>query len=150
LTPKERRAVSRSLRKAAAHAVLLAPLFLLGCSALSLSKEDAPVSGPDSAYSTLVADHIKASFKDYASYDAFEISDFRWVHSVKGWSWLTCVRFKNKERQLSYALFIKDKQIVEYRYAVVTDGCNTQTYSPFAPLSGTKTLATGTALEPLY
>jgi hypothetical protein len=149
LIPKRRRFAFWSSRSAAAHAALLLPLFLLGCSALSLPREDAPASGPDPTYNTLVADRIKNSFKDYASYDAFEISEYRWVHSVKGWNWLTCVRFNDKGRRLVYALFIKEKEVVEYRYAVATDGCGAQAYSPFSLLAGTKSLGTG-LLEPLY
>lgn len=154
MIPRQRQATFRSLQNAGAEAALLLPLLLplllLGCSALSLPREDAPALGPDPTYNTLVADHIKGSFKEYASYGAFEISEYRWVHSVKGWSWLTCVRFHDKGRRLTYALFIKQKEIIENRYAVVTDGCDAQTYSPFALLGGTKSLGSDGLLEPLY
>ena len=150
MTSKQRQTVFWSLRKAAAHAALLAPLFLLGCSALSLPTEDAPPSGPDATYNTLVANHIKNAFKDYESYGAFEISQYRWVHSVKGWSWLTCVRFNDKGRRLAYALFIKQQDIIEYRYSVATDKCDTQTYLPFALLGGTNSIANDGSLSPLY
>ncbi len=147
---KQRQIVFRCLQNAPAHAALLVPLFLVGCSALSLPTEDVPALGPDAAYNTLVANHIKNAFTDYASYDAFEISPYRWVHSVKGWSWLTCVRFNDKGRRLAYAIFIKQQDIIDNRYAVATDGCDTQTYSPFAPLGGTKSIANGGSLDPLY
>ncbi len=148
LIPKQRHVVRRSSQNAA-YAALLS-FFLLGCSALSSPKEDAPSSGPDPTFNTLVADHIKGSFKDYASYDTFEISEYRWVHSVKGWSWLTCVRFQDKGRRLTYALFIKPKEIVENRYAVATDGCGAQTYSPFELMGGTRSPGNSELLEPLY
>jgi hypothetical protein len=150
LIPKQWQVASGCLQNAAARVALLLPLFLLGCSALSLPREDAPASGPDPAFNTLVAKHIKRSFKDYASYDSFEISEYRWVHSVKGWSWLTCVRFQDKGRRLTYALFIKQDDIIEYRYAVVTDACDAQNYSPFAQLAKTKSFSSGGLLEPLY
>jgi hypothetical protein len=146
---KQRQVASRSLRNAA-HAALLLPFLLLGCSALSLPKEDVPTAGPDPTYNKLVADHIKGTFKDYASYDAFEISEYRWVHSTSGWSWLTCVRFQDKARRLTYAVYIKQKEIIDNRYAVATDGCGAQTYSTFALVGGTKSLANGSLLEPLY
>lgn len=149
LVPKQRHVAYRSLQNAT-YAALLLPFFLLGCSALSLPAEDAPASGPDPTFNALVADHIKGSFKDYASYDAFEISEYRWVHSVKGWSWLTCVRFQDKGRQLTYALFIKQKEIVENRYAVATDGCGAQTYSQFDLMGGTKSPGNSGLLAPLY
>ena len=150
MIPKQRQVTFGSLQNAAARAGLLLPLFLLGCSALSLPREDAPASGPDPTYNTLIAKHIKRSFKDYASYDSFEISEYRWVHSVKGWSWLTCVRFQDKGRRLTYALFIKQDEIIENRYAVTTDACDAQNYSPFALLAGTKSFGSGGLLEPLY
>ena len=149
LIPKQQQIASGSLRRTA-HAALLLPFLLLGCSALSLPREDAPESGPDPTYNKLVAEHIKDTFKDYASYDAFEISQYRWVHSIKGWDWLTCVRFQDKGRRLAYALFIKQKEIIEYRYAVETDGCDAQTYSPFAELGGAKSVDADGLLEPLH
>ena len=149
MIPKQRQIASGSLRHTA-YAALLLPFLLLGCSALSLPREDAPGAGPDPTYNKLVAEHIKDTFKDYASYDAFEISQYRWVHSIKGWNWPTCVRFQDKGRRLAYALFIKQKEIIENRYAVATDGCDAQTYSPFALLGGTKSLGADGLLEPLY
>jgi hypothetical protein len=149
LIPKQRHVACRSSQNAASAALLL-PFLLLGCSALSSPKEDAPASGPDPTFNTLIADHIKGSFKDYVSYNAFEISEYRWVHSVKGWSWLACVRFQDKGRRLTYALFIKQKEIVENRYAVATDGCGAQTYSPFELMGGTRSPGSSELLEPLY
>jgi hypothetical protein len=149
LIAKQRHIAYRSLQNATCAALLL-PFFLLGCSALSLPTEEAPAAGPDPAFNTLIAEHIKGSFKDYASYDAFEISEYRWVHSAKGWSWVTCVHFQDKGRRLTYALFIKQKEIVENRYAVATDGCGAQTYSQFDLMGGTKSSGNSGLLEPLY
>jgi len=149
LIAKQGKERSRPLQNAARAALLLL-LVLAGCSALSQPKEDTPASGPDPAYTELVAGHLKSSFAEYASYDAFEISDFRWVHSIKGWSWLVCVRFQNKGRRLTYALFIKQKEVIDSRYAVETDGCGGQTYAPFAPLTGLKGPESSDALGPLH
>ncbi len=107
-----------------------------------------PASSPDASYNKLITDHLQ-SFKDYASYDAFEISEFRWVHSVKGWSWLTCVRFQDRGQRRIYALYIKEKRIIIDRFAVETDGCDTQNYLPFA-LPNKSPLPNGPGLEPLY
>jgi hypothetical protein len=75
-------------------------------------------------------------FKNQASYDAFEISPFRWVHSLKGWAWLTCVRFQDQGHPRVYAVFLKDGRIVDTRYAVVTDACDAQTYALFDAMRG--------------
>lgn len=148
MTPKRRQGAFTSLPRAAGAALLL-PLFLLGCGALSLPREDAPAAGPSSAFNTLISEHISSTFKDYASYEAFEISDVRWVHSTKGWVWLTCVRFTDKGRRYAYALFVKDNAVTEARYAVETDACGAQIYSPFM-LRGAKAAPRPGVLEPLY
>ena len=101
-----------------------------------------PVSGPDPSYRDAIAHRLKTAFKDYASYDAFEISDPRWVHSVHGWSWITCVRFVDHGRRRTYALFHKATGIIDARYAVLTDDCDTPPYAPFEQLTG--------GLEPLH
>jgi hypothetical protein len=127
------------------------PLVLSACSSLSLSQEDTPAAGPDPSYDQVVAEHVRASFSDTASYDVFEISEYRWVHTTKGWSWLTCVRFQNKGRRLTYAVFLRQKEVVNERYAVETDGCGEQTYTPFALANGARTgPRTSGGLEPLY
>ena len=151
MTPRNRQGAGASLRGAAIAALFIcSAIVLAACSGLAASSEEAPATGPDPAYQQLVANYLRSTFKDYPSYDSFEISDPRWVHAFQGWSWLTCVRFHDKGRRLTYALFIKQKEIIENRYAVVTDGCDAQTYSPFALLGGTKSLGSDGLLEPLY
>jgi len=147
LTPQQRRAGLPFLQYAKRAAFFLL-LFLLGCSALSSSAENAPASGPDPSYNTMVANLITGSFKDYASYEDFEISAYRWVHSVHGWVWLTCVRYQDKGRRRTYAVFIKEHDVVDNRYAVQSDACDAQTYTPFALLGGAK--PANSVLEPLY
>lgn len=137
------------LRTAAYTALLLSLGILAGCSSLAVTNEDTPASGPDPAYDRLVANRLK-SFKNYASYDAFEISDFRWVHSINGWSWLTCVRFQDSGQRRSYALFIKENRIIDGRYAIQADGCDTRAYAPFDQMAGATRPASAGVLEPLY
>jgi hypothetical protein len=149
VTAKQRHSASLFLRNAARTAFLL-PLVLLGCSGIALPKEDAPTSGPESAYYKLVADRLRDTFKDIDSYNAFEISAFRWVHTVKGWSWLTCVRFRDRDRRRTYTLLIKAEEIVDSRYAVETDGCDTLTYAPFDQMPNAAKPASGGELEPLH
>lgn len=131
-------------------ALLLTLALLPGCSELAAQKDAAPAAGvPDPAYTDLIADHIKKTFKDRSSYDRFEISGVRWVHSIKGWAWLSCVRFNDHGHQRAYALFIKDGAIVDSRYAVQTDACDTETYSPFAAMGAAMPASIGVQ-DPLY
>jgi hypothetical protein len=115
------------------HAVLLLALFLSsGCSDLALQNEETPTAGADPSYSNVVAFYLKNVFKDQqAYYDAFEISAFRWVHSLKGWGWLTCVRFQDRGHPRIYAVLVRDGKVLDGHYAVQTDACDTQTYVMF-------------------
>src|SRR5208282_349082 len=150
LTSRKQQGASTYLQNAAYAALLLALAAASGCSSLSISKEDVPPSGPDPAYDGMVANRIKSAFKDHASYDAFEISDYRWVHSLGGWSWLTCVRFQDRGHRRTYAVFLRGKDIIENRYAVQADGCDTARYLPFDLMMGAARPASAGALEPLY
>lgn len=104
---------------------------LTGSAGLAASSAEMPVSGPDPAYRTVVTTHLKHVLKNYSAYNSFEISDPRWVHSIKGWTWLTCVRFHDQDREYSYALFLDGNRIVDERFAVQIDNCDLQTYHPF-------------------
>jgi len=123
------------MQRRAWAALLLAAVALsgclAGCSGIAATNEDIAAMGPDPSSREVIAAHLKAIFKNYVSYDAFEISDPRWVHSIKGWNWLTCVRFQDRGHLRIYALFLNANKIVDDRYSVQTDNCDTQTYVPF-------------------
>ena len=120
-----------SLHAAWRGALMVSFILLSACGDVSVPKQDMPAAGIDPSFSTVVAGYIKSTLKNSASYDALEISDPRWVHSVKGWNWLVCVRFQDNGHRRTYAFFIEEKTIVDSRYAVQSDGCSTQNYSPF-------------------
>ncbi len=150
LTSRKQQGASTYLQNAAYAALLLALAAATSCSSLPVSTTDVPPSGPDPAYDGVVANRVKSSFKDYASYEAFEKSDYRWVHSVGGWGWLTCVRFQDRGHRRTYALFLRENTIIENRYAVQTDGCDTASYVPFDLMTGAARPANAGALEPVY
>ncbi len=136
------------LPRAAATALLLTLTVLPGCSNIGLPKEAAPE--PEPAYTKLVADYLKSVFKGYASYSDFEIAGVRWVHAPKGWAWLACARFQDHGRQRTYALFIKDGAVFDARYAVQTDACDAQTYSPFDVTTGAIKPVDAGIQKPIY
>ncbi len=150
MTSRKQQGASTYLQNAAYAALLLALAAAAGCSSLAVSTANVPPSGPDPAYDGIVANRVKSSFKDYASYEAFEKSDYRWVHSVGGWSWLTCVRFQDRGHRRTYAVFLREKGIIENRYAVQADGCDTASYVPFDLTTGAAKPPSTGALEPLY
>ena len=120
----------------AAWAALLLAGTLVRPNSLLATNEVIPESGPDPSYREIVAKHLKSTFKDYSPYDAFEISDPRWVHSFKGWNWLICVRFEDHGHRRVYTLFLDGDNIVDARYAVQTDQCGTQAYGLFEQMEG--------------
>jgi hypothetical protein len=135
LIPKQSYRGTRPLRRAAR--ALLLPLYLglcatlSGCAGLAAGNADLPLAGPDPSYRETVANHLKKVLKNYSLYDSFEISDPRWVNSIKGWAWLTCVRFRDQGRVRNYAIFLNGNRVVDDRFAVQTDSCELQTYYPF-------------------
>jgi hypothetical protein len=126
---------TRALRRAAGALLLSACVGLCatlsGCAGLAAGDAGVPLASPDPSYRETVASHLKRVLKNYSVYDSFEISDPRWVHSIKGWTWLTCVRFCDQGRVRNYALFLDGNRVVEDRIAVQTDDCDLQTYYPF-------------------
>jgi hypothetical protein len=147
LIPEKPHRGSRPLRRAAS--ALLLPAFLglsaalSGCAGLAAGNAEMPLTGPDPTYREVVSAHLKHVLKNYGSYDSFEISDPRWVHSMKGWAWLTCVRFRDQGHVRSYAVFLDGNKVVDDRFAVQTDNCDLQAYSPFERMPPT-------GLDPLH
>ncbi len=127
----------------------LAFVMLSGCSELAQPSGVLP-SGPEPPYVSLVAQHLRSVLVDRASYADFEISGLRWVHAIKGWSWLACVHFEDHSRRRSYAVFIQADSVVDARYAVETDACASQTYTPFDLVSGVIGKPTAPVQAPLY
>jgi hypothetical protein len=119
----------RALRRAAGAALLLA-VVLSPLSDIAVPQE-LPASGADPNWKKMVASHFKDIFKNRATYDAFAISAFRWVHSLKGWAWTTCVRFEDNGHPRTYVVFIQDGKVIYSRYAVQIDACDTETYAAF-------------------
>jgi hypothetical protein len=93
-------------------------------------------SEPDPSYRDVIADRLKTTFKDYASYELFEISAPRWVHSFQGSNWLVCVRFLDRGRRRSYALLFNGSTVLEGHYAYQTDACGIQSYVVFEQMRG--------------
>ena len=134
----------RALR-AAARAALLLTVVLLPLSDVAMP-QDMPASGVDPGFNKIVANHLNSIFKNRATYDAFATSAFRWVHSLKGWAWMTCVRFDDNGHPRTYAVFIQDGKVIDSRYAVQIDACNTETYAAFDAMGPSR----AGVLGPLY
>jgi len=130
-------------------ATFLLAIVLAGCSDLAQTAEQAP-SRPEPRYASLAAAHLRAVLKDLTPYGGFEISGLRWVHALRGWTWLACVHFADRGHQRSYAIFIQNSVVVDARYAVQTDACATQAYIPFDVVTGVLGQPTVPRQQPLY
>jgi hypothetical protein len=131
------------LRAAARYAAVAVALCALpGCSNLASSQDPVPDSSAFPAYRTTIANYIRTTFKNQGTPQATEISDLTWMHTAVGWSWLACIRFQQDGHRHIYSVFLRDNAIVNSRYAVKTDQCETKTYSPFD-------LATGLVTAPV-
>jgi hypothetical protein len=148
--PDQRPGRGWSVPRAAYALLALAALLglLEGCGGLAATTEEVPTTGPDLTYRETVATHLKKVLKNLSTYDSFEISDPRWVHSIKGWNWLTCVRFQDRGHLRTYALYLNGDKVVDDRFAVQTDNCDAQTYAPFERMGGGAGGSGG--LEPLH
>lgn len=127
----------------------LALLTLASCGELAQTSEATP-PGPEPPYVPLVANHLRTVLVNRSFYDGFEISGLRWVHSIGGWNWLACVHFRDHGRPRSYALFIQRDTVVDARYAVETDTCESQTYTQFDLMSGVIGRPTAPVQPPIY
>jgi hypothetical protein len=135
-------------------AALWLPILLPGCSELAQSSDATttqtlPPPAPP-PYAALAAKHLQSAFKDRSPYDNFEISNVRWVLANGGWSWLTCLHFRDRGHPRSYAIFIQNNNVVDARYAVGTDDCEKQTYTQFDLMTGELGRPTAPTQAPLY
>ena len=122
---------------------------MAGCSQIVLPESAMPL-GPQPPYVSLAAKYLQSALKDVRAYDNFEISPLRWVNTLKGWSWLACVRFHERGHTRIYAIFIQDDVVSDARFAVETDTCEAQAYTPFDLISGVLGRPTAPMQQPIY
>jgi hypothetical protein len=118
--------------------MLLALMLLAssGCTQLAQPSEAATPPAEQPAYAAVAAKYFASTMADRASFENFEISGLRWVHGLKGWSWLACVHFLDRGHLRTYALFLQNDAVVDARYAVQSDSCGSQSYTPFDAVTG--------------
>ena len=148
--PRTNAATVRSRLLSISCVVLALMVALLpGRAQLAQPSEAPPEVQPP--YASITSQYLAANMQDWAFiYEDFEISGLRWVHSFKGWSWLACVHFTDHGRLRTYAIFIQNNAVVDGRYAVQTDACGSQTYTPFDMVSGALGRPTITGLPPIH
>src|SRR5580704_856666 len=87
------RGAKRTARRAALRlGFAIALLALPSCSELAATSDVMPPSA-EPPFVSLAANYLQSALKDRAAYDDFQISGLRWIHAIRGWSWLACVHF---------------------------------------------------------
>ena len=134
---QRRRFNDSSLGDTARYALLTLTLVAgSGCAELARPGETAAPPPEQPLYGTLAAKYLASVMRDRPAFEGFEISGLRWVHSLKGWSWLACLHFVDRGHLRTYALFIQNDAVVDGRYAVQSDSCGSQSYTPFDVVNG--------------
>jgi hypothetical protein len=116
-----------------ASAMLLA-LTLGGCSISGLLPDwtSPEIAGPEPAYRFIIANGLASIVGNPSSAGTFEISGLRHVDSLKGSSWLVCLRTQSlPQLPRYYAVFLQKERVVDSRLSVLIDQCELQTYLPF-------------------
>jgi hypothetical protein len=114
---------------------MLLVLALGACSISGLLPDwtSADVAGPEpTSYRFVIANRLKAIVGDPSGAGALEISAPRNFESLKGASWLICLKAQNFPLlPRYYAVFIQRNEIVDSRISVVIDQCELQSFEPF-------------------
>jgi hypothetical protein len=117
------------------RALALIPVLALGSCSISglLPDWTSPeAAGPEPAYRFIIANGLASIVGNPASAGTFEISGLRRVDSLKGYSWLVCLRTQSlPQLPRHYAVFLQKDRVVDSRLSVLIDQCELQTYSAF-------------------
>ena len=143
------------------HSTVKSRLLSISCAVmallLALSPGFAQLAQPSEAppsvqppYGSLTSQYLASVMAALTTYEDFEISELRSVRSFKGWSWFACVHFTDHGHVRTYVIFIQNDAVVDSRYAVQTDACGSQTYTPFDVVTGTVGRPTAPRLPPIY
>src|SRR4051794_40156908 len=114
--------------------MILSALTLGACSVSGLLPDwtSTDVAGPEPAYRFVIANGLTAIVGDPAKAGTFEISGARRVDSLKGASWVVCIKTQNFPLLPQYrAVFLQRERVVDSRLSVLIDQCELQTYAPF-------------------
>src|ERR1700746_216197 len=137
------------------HAVWRTVLALIlltspGCTQIAQPSEAATPPPQQPAYAALAAKYFSETLADRASFENFEISELRWVHGLKGWSWVACVHFVDHGHLRTYALFIQNDVVIDGHYAAQVDSWGSHPSAPCAVFRGVLGRPTAPRQPPLY
>jgi hypothetical protein len=113
---------------------MLVVLTLGACSISGLLPDwtSPEVAGPEPAYRFVIANGLAGIVGSPSGAGTLEISALRRVDSLKGSSWLACIKVQNfPQLPRYYAVYIQKDRVVDSRLSVLIDQCELQAYSSF-------------------
>jgi hypothetical protein len=114
-----------------------AVLLFLGLGACSISGllpdwTSPDAAGPEPAYRFIIANGLGGIVGNPSGAGTIEISGARRVDSLKGASWLVCLRIQGfPQLPRHYAVFLQKERVVDSRLSVLIDQCELQSYTSF-------------------
>ena len=119
-------------------AILFLTAFAAGCAPLwdyyprTPLEEEADFQRTRLNYKQLATAHVKG-LKYPGGLATPTISPLRKSHTVAFADWMACVQGEGEGHRRTFAVFYRDRKIVDLRLAVVIDGCDSEPYERLEP-----------------
>jgi hypothetical protein len=119
-------------------AILILATFAAGCASLwdysprTPIEDEADYQRTRSSYKQLATARVK-ELKYPGGLATPTISPLRKSHSVAFADWMACVQGEGEGHRRTFAVFYRDRKIVDFRHAVVIDGCDAEPYERLEP-----------------
>lgn len=119
-------------------AILILAAFAAGCAPLwdyyprTPLEEEADYQRTRSSYKQLATARVK-ELKYPGGLAAPTISPLRKSHTVAFADWMACVQGEGEGHRRTFAVFYRDRKIVDFRHAVVIDECASEPYERLEP-----------------
>lgn len=123
-------------------AILILAVFAPGCASLwdysprTQLEDEADYQRTRSSYKQLATARVK-ELKYSGGLATPTISPLRKSHSVAFADWMACVQGEGEGHRRTFAVFYRDSKIVDFRHAVVIDGCDSEPYERLEPETAT-------------
>ncbi len=98
----------------------------------SNSDEQVEFMETQAVYRRLIAENLNKLLKDHAPLTAPYISGLRKTHPIEPGDWIACLKDGEHNAGRTFAVFFREKKLVDMRVAVMIDECEGQAYQPFA------------------
>jgi hypothetical protein len=141
------------MRAAITTTAFLIALSVGGCASLwdysprTPAEDDADYQRTHSSYKQLASAHVK-QLKIPGGLAAPMVSPLRKSHTVAFADWMACVQGEEAGRRRTFAVFYRDRKIVDFRHAVVIDGCEAERYERLDPETGGPDAAKQASVKP--